>query len=79
MLRNNFLYWHMELEKKTKSRIPTKDIAIGAGIEPTNYTRCEKNRHLPDSINLLYKLWLFYKKHFPSINIQDLIDYSDEE
>ena len=78
MLKNKFLYWHTELEKKEGRRIPLKEIATAAGIEPTNFSRCVKSGHLPDSIRLVNKLWIFYKKHFPSINIQDLIDYSDE-
>ena len=79
MLKNRFLYWHTELEKLKNERIPSKHIALNAGIAPTNYTRCEKNRHLPDSVDVLWKLWIYYHQYFPHINMQDFICSDDTE
>ena len=78
MPENNFVYWHIELERLLGRKITTKEIAVGARIEPTNYSRCVKSGHLPDSLKLLFKLWKYYRQFFPEINMQDLIKASME-
>jgi hypothetical protein len=72
-MKNNFLYWHTELERKLNRRISISELATGFGVDKNNLSRYLKSGTMPDSSVYHYKAWIYFRQYFPDIHMEDLI------